>query len=100
MGYLILAINTSITAIIGGIIAHNFRKMQDKSEQRHQEQFEKEYLLITGVLSNIELSQATAIAIKDGKCNGEIDKALKKSNLSKTEIEEFYRRQGVRRNIG
>ncbi len=99
MEYIGWLINTITVAVVGGLVGHAFWRFRKENNQRYEEQFEKEYNLVQAVSATLELSEVTACAIRDGKCNGELEKALEKSRLAKKEIEEFYRRQGIRRNI-
>ncbi len=97
-------INTVLTAGIGGMVGFGFWNMQRsaaKREKKRQEleeaRREKELLTLKGVDTSIKLGEATAIAIKNGKCNGEIDRALNDAKDTRREIDNFYQHQGVRR---
>lgn len=77
------------------------RQQERLAEQAKQEQAEKErhelmLLILQSTVTNRTLSKATAIAIKDGKCNGEVDQALKEADRVDKKQAEYLQKVGVR----
>lgn len=78
-------------ATISIILSRYFKKQEEKEKARE----EINVLLIQGVGAAISLSEAVTIAYKNGKCNGETEKALTYAKESKHNITNFLTRKGV-----
>jgi hypothetical protein len=86
-----------ITGIVVAIISGRFNKhIQDLDDKREQEREirekvkEKEvYSRISLLFATAKLSYATAIAVRDGKTNGEMQDALKSYDEAKDKYNSF-----------
>lgn len=72
----------------------------DKKEKVQEEQeatrLKNEVLLVKSIGASIALGEATAIAIKNGKCNGETEAALEYAQRIKHEQRDFLHEQGIK----
>ncbi|MEG1894659.1 MAG: serine/threonine protein kinase [Oscillospiraceae bacterium] len=66
------------------------RSEQDKAKEKN------EFLIIKSVGAALALGEATAHAIRDGKCNGEMSAALEYAQEVKHEQKNFITEQGIR----
>jgi hypothetical protein len=80
--------STLTTLLIGWFVKHQSEK--DKARE------EINVLLIQGVGASISLGEAVAIAQKNGKSNGETEKALTYAKDTKHNITNFLTKQGVK----
>lgn len=85
------------------IIGFGLRRVEKKMDQRKDEQEEKEecrqdfnLLMIKGITASMALSEASAMALKNGKTNGETTEALKYSKDVKNELKDFIYKHGVK----
>ena len=85
------------------LIAFCFRRIEKKLEKKEKEQEEKEeckqelnVLVVKGLTASMALGEASAIALKNGKTNGETTSALEYSQSVKHEIKDFLFKQGVK----
>lgn len=92
------------TAIVSGLVGMLFWKLKqweirrkDEEEKREAARRELELLQIKGTLAAMSLSEATAMALKNGHCNGETERALNYETQIKHEIRDFLTKQGVNR---
>ena len=90
------------SAIIGGIIALGFRRLEKKQdrereEQEKREQARREYEVfqVKTMTAVMALSKANAIALKNGTCNGETSAALAYLDEVKHEQRDFLSKQGI-----
>lgn len=67
-------------------------KLRDKKEAAREE---NEFLLIKCVGASLALGEATAHAIRDGKCNGEMSAALEYAKTVKHEQKDFMTKQSI-----
>jgi len=68
-------------------------KKRDEEEKARER---NEFLLIKSVGAALALGEATAHAIRDGKCNGEMTAALEYAQKVKHEQKDFLAEQGIR----
>lgn len=71
------------------------RRLEKKHEAREQALKDYEIYQIKMTTATAALCQANAIALKNGKCNGETDAALKYLQQVKHEQRDFLVAQGV-----
>lgn len=83
-----------IPSILSGVILLYIRKKDAKEEKREKTRAKNNVLLLKGVTASLALGEATATAIKAGKCNGEMDAAQKYAVGVKHEIKNFMYTQG------
>ncbi len=90
------------SAIIGGVatyIVHRFEKREkareEKKKQDDENRHKLELLQIRGTLAAMSLCEACAVALKNGRTNGETESALAYEQQIKHEIRDFLAEQGV-----
>ena len=81
-----------IPSTITGLIVTWFVKRQDEKDKAREE---INMLLIQGVGASISLGEANAIALKNGKTNGETEKALSYAKEAKHCMTNYLTRKGV-----
>ena len=70
-----------ISAVVGfffWILEVKIKKREDKEEQRDKDRQEFEILIIESINANTDLAIANNIALKNGKCNGESERAMER----------------------
>lgn len=66
-----------------------FKKRQISEEKREERQHKKDVLMMKSINAVGDLTLANAIAIRDGKTNGELKKALEEYDESSKELLDF-----------
>lgn len=66
-----------------------FKKRQESEEKREERQHKKDVLMMKSINAVGDLTLANAIAIRDGKTNGELKKALEEYDESSKELLDF-----------
>lgn len=89
-------IPSAITGICFWRIQHKMHKRDLKEDAREKARCKQEMLVINGIGAAIALGEATATALKNGRCNGETEKALKYARYQKHAQKEFLTEQGVK----
>lgn len=82
-------------SIPSAIFAAYVRRMEKKIDEKDKAREEHEFLIIKSINASMALGEATAHAIKDGKCNGEMSAALEYAQKVKHEQKDFLNRQAV-----
>lgn len=92
-----------ITLFVSSVVGIGIWKLQNrikiaevKRQEREDARQKSEILLIEGCGAAISLGESTAIALKNGKCNGETEKALKYAQEVKVKQKNFLYEQGIR----
>ena len=83
------------SAIVGGIVSLFFRKIEKKLDKERDARRKYELFQVKIQAAIISLCKANAIALKNGKCNGETSAALEYLNKVKQEQREFLTEQGI-----
>ena len=98
----ILGATGLLGAVVGGVVGLFFRRIEkrmDREEKARKEREEArrkyEVFQVKTLTAVIALSKANAIALKNGKCNGETSAALTYLNTVKHEHREFLTEQGI-----
>jgi hypothetical protein len=102
------AIPYIVTGVIIPVALYFFYRKMDKSEKRRDQKEEqrakarqKENIIIMKSLKSLgHLGEATAIALKDGKINGEMTRALSYYTETKDELNDFLYEQNAKTNYG
>jgi hypothetical protein len=69
---------------------------KEKQHNEHEKARERnEFLMVKSIGASLALSEATARAIKDGRCNGEMTAALEYAKMVKHEQRDFLQMQGI-----
>ena len=83
------------SAIVGGIVGIFFRKIEKKLDKEREARRKYELFQIKTQAATISLCKANAIALKNGKCNGETSAALAYLDKVKHEQRDFLTEQGI-----
>lgn len=87
--------------IIAGIVVKAFNRRMDKSDARRDEldkaRLEADIIASEGLCYVGGLARATAIAVRDGKTNGETKRALEQYEVWSTKRAAFMERQAAER---
>lgn len=102
MFWTILGATGLLSAAVGGIVGlffHRIEKRMDKEEvaRKEREEARRKYEMfqVKTLTAVTALSKANAIALKNGKCNGETKAALEYLETVKHEHREFLAEQGI-----
>lgn len=94
---LILAIGIP-SAVVGFAFSRIEKKLdKEKKEREKQEEARRNYesIQVKLLTAGIALSKANAVALKNGKCNGETKAALEYLEQVKHEQRDFLTKQGI-----
>ena len=83
------------TAIVGGLVGVFFRRLEKKIERDQEARRKYEVFQVNMITAVTALSKANAIALKNGKCNGETSAALCYLDQVKREQRQFLTEQGI-----
>ena len=86
-------LSMGIPSSLLAIFLSRFEKRMDEKDKAREE---CNVLVIQGVRAAISLGEASAIALRDGKTNGETKEALDFAKESKHNINDFLVKQGVK----
>ena len=91
-----------LSAVVGGIVGLCFRRLEKKMDKEqkeraaHEEARRKyEIFQVKTLTATTALCKANAIALKNGRCNGETSAALAYLEQVKHEQREFLTEQGI-----
>jgi len=91
----LLGIPTAITAFCSWMLQRRISKRDKLQDAREAAREKNEVLLIRSTGAAIALGEATAEALKNGHCNGEMEAALEYARKVKHEQKDFLTEQGV-----
>lgn len=91
-----LGIPSATTAFCFWLIKRKMDISQKQMEEREQAKFEHQTLLIEMCYGSLALGEATAIAVKNRECNGEMASALTYAKDVKHKHRDFINKQGVK----
>ena len=80
---------SSLATIFCAYIAHKNDKVAKETEIRSRRRIKESMLSLKLMNANCELSVGTALAVKRGYANGELEEGLKKVKEAQTEYENF-----------
>lgn len=83
------------SAIVGGIVGLFFRRFEKKMDADREARRKHEVFQVKMLTAVTALSKANAIALKNGKCNGETTAALRYLEHVKHEQRDFLTEQGI-----
>lgn len=96
-----LLIDLGVPTILTGIFCYFAKKYITRKERKLHEQetlkMQSELLTLQCICASLALGEATAKAIKNGKCNGEMSEALSYANETKHKLQNFIEEQGIRK---
>lgn len=83
------------SAIVGGVAGIFFRRIEKKMDKEREARRKYELFQVKVQAATIALCKANAIALKNGKCNGETKAALEYLAQVKHEQREFLNEQSI-----
>lgn len=86
-----------VGAIISGVIARKLTKAEKGAEEKEAARTKEMILLLTGVKAAGALSYATAVAIKRGHANGEVEKGVEAYEEWEQQLEKFLIEQSAKK---
>lgn len=75
--------------LIAAVIGFGFWWIQRKIERRERTRDAFSFRLMENSLASLEIGKATAEAVRDGHCNGNVSHALERVETAKRDTEEF-----------
>ena len=87
-----IGLPTTVVATIVGIM---FRRIEKRMDDEKKARRDFEHFQIRSLTATMGLCEANAIALQNGKCNGETHKALDYMQKVKREQREFLISQGI-----
>ena len=84
----ILGIPSAVTALL-------FRRMERRMDAREQDRIKYELLSLRGTGAAIALGEACAVALKNGRANGETEAALEYARKIKHEQKDFLQEKAI-----
>ncbi|MGI6549698.1 MAG: serine/threonine protein kinase [Syntrophomonadales bacterium] len=91
-----MGVPSAVTGLCFWAVQKNITKRDAKRDERERAKEKNEILLIRSVGAAIALGEATACAIRDGRCNGDMNAALEYAQKIKHEQKDFMTEQGVK----
>ena len=93
---MVMGVPSAVTGLCFWAVQKNITKRDDKRDERERAKDKNEIMLIRSVGAAIALGEATACAIRDGRCNGDMNAALEYAQKIKHEQKDFMTEQGVK----
>ena len=82
-----------VASIVSGMVLfflqRYFKKKSDQDKEREERNHKKDILIIKSINAIGELTQANSIALRDGKTNGELKRALSVYEQANKDILDF-----------
>lgn len=78
-----------VGGVISGIIGRKLTRAEEKNNEREKERQQETELILKGIKAAGELSLATAIALKRGHANGEVEKGIESFESFNKDMENF-----------
>lgn len=90
------------SAIVAGVVGLFFRRIEKRLDREHEARkaqeaarIEFEGFLVDGITATMKLSEANALALQHGRCNGETHAALDYMREVKRKQRKFFQQQGL-----
>lgn len=93
----IAGIPTAVTGFLFWILKRSIEKREKSHDEKEADRETHELLIIKSVNASIALGEATAIALRDGKTNGETENALKLASEAKSAQVDFLTKQALKK---
>ena len=90
-----MGVPSAVTGLCFWLIQRKINIRDKKLDAKDAACKQNELLLIKSIGASMALGKATACAIRDGNCNGEIDSALERVGKVEQEQRDFLTEQGV-----
>lgn len=90
------------SAVVAGVVGLFFRRIEKRLDREHEARkaqeaarIEFEGFLVDGITATMKLSEANALALQHGRCNGETHAALDYMREVKRKQRKFFQQQGL-----
>lgn len=86
-----------VGAIISGTISRRITKAEEDAAEKEKARTKEIVLLLTGIKAAGALSYATAVALKRGHANGEVEKGVEAYEEWEQELDKFLIKQSAKK---
>ena len=86
-----------VGAIISGTISRRITKAEEDAAEKEKARTKEIVLLLTGIKAAGALSYATAVALKRGHANGEVEKGVEAYEEWEQELDKFLIEQSAKK---
>lgn len=86
--------------VVSGVFLRRFDRMEKKMDKQEEARIEESVVIVTGIRAIGHLSEATAIAQKQGHANGETETAMKHYREANDELNDYLLRRAAERTHG
>lgn len=86
-----------IGGIVSGFVNRKLTKAEKRAEERQEAQNRMSILLLQGIKATGALGYATAVAMKRGSANGEVEKSVEQYETYSKELDKFLVEQVVKK---
>ena len=86
-----------VGAIISGVISRKLTKAEREAEEKEEARTKEMILLLTGVKAAGALSYASAVALKRGHANGEVEKGTEVYEKWEKDLDNFLVEQAAKK---
>lgn len=93
----IMGIPSAVTGFFFWLLKRYIDKRERQRDDKDAHREKHDLLLMKCVSASIALGEATAIALRDGKTNGETEHALKLANEAKSAQADFLTEQAIKK---
>ena len=88
----LMSIPALLQVFVSGLYKRTLINMKLKRDEKDKSKEKNELLIIKSIGASLSLGEATACALRDGKCNGELTAALDYARVVKHEQKDFMDR--------
>lgn len=92
-----IASTIGVGGIIGGVISRRLTRAEAAAEEKEKARTHETVLLLTGIKAAGALSYATAVALKRGHANGEVEKGVEAYEEWEQELDKFLIEQSTKK---
>lgn len=86
--------------IVSGVFLRRFDRMEKKLDKQEEARIEESIVIVTGIRAIGHLSEATAMAQKNGKTNGEMETAMHYYKDSRDKLNNYLLHRAAERTHG
>ena len=85
-----------VGAVISGVISRRLTRAEEEAAEKEKARAKEIVLLLTGIKAAGALSYATAVALKRGHANGEVEKGVEAYEEWEQELDKFLIEQSAK----
>lgn len=90
-----IGVPSAITGLCFWFLQRKLTSRENDRVKREEAKKAQELFLVQGIYASIALGESTAIALKNGKCNGETERAMNYAQKVKRDHKDFLAKQGI-----